>query len=222
MTTDSTSSSAADAGAAIYSKPALSLYDLVVVHLSNQLAWQCPASTILDFYNRYITDNHLDIGVGTGYYLDKCRFPASAPRLALLDLNTNSLEVTAKRLERYHPASHVANVLEPIEWNVPRFNSIGMNYLLHCLPGTMDNKQRVFENVIPLLHSGGVVFGSTILGQGVPHNFLGRGLMNVYNKRGVFGNREDTLSSLNSVLHRYFRDVSVHVVGCVAFFVGRV
>ena len=59
MTTDSTSSSSADAGAAIYSKPVLSLYDLAVVHLSNQFAWQCPAATILDFYNRHITSNHL-------------------------------------------------------------------------------------------------------------------------------------------------------------------
>ncbi len=218
MTTDPTSSSSAQAGAAIYTKPVLALYDLAVVHLSNQFVWQCPASTILGFYNRHITGNHLDVGVGTGYYLDNCRMPTPAPRLALMDLNPNSLEVTAKRLQRYHPSSHVANVLESIAWDVPKFDSIGLNYVLHCLPGTMQSKQVVFQNLLPLLDRGGVVFGSTILGQKVRHNAIGRTLMNIYNNKGVFGNREDNLQDLEISLKQHFQDVATHIVGCVAFF----
>src|SRR5262245_22523218 len=95
-----TAKGSAEAGAAIYNKPLLAIYDLGVIGLSNTLAWRCPSHLILDFYNQHISANHLDVGVGTGYFLDKCRFPSSSPRIALLDLNPNSLEATAKRLRR--------------------------------------------------------------------------------------------------------------------------
>jgi len=39
-------------GAAIYNKGVLSIYDIWVLGISNTLAWECPSSQILDFYNR--------------------------------------------------------------------------------------------------------------------------------------------------------------------------
>lgn len=59
------------AGAAVYSKPFLSVYDLYVLGFSNTFVWHCPARLILDFYNEHISRKHLDVGVGTGYFLDK-------------------------------------------------------------------------------------------------------------------------------------------------------
>src|SRR5918996_6376268 len=87
---------AVTAGAAIYSKPVLSVYDLYVLGFSNTFVWRCPSHLILDFYNEHISGNHLDVGVGTGYFLDKCKFPTHHPRIALADLNTNSLQATKK------------------------------------------------------------------------------------------------------------------------------
>lgn len=211
----------AEAGAAVYSKPILAIYDVGVIGISNTLAWRCPSRLILDFYNQHITANHLDVGVGTGYFLDKCRFPSDSPRIALMDLNPNSLAETAKRLRRYQPTTHQANVLEPLELDAPKFDSIGLNYLLHCLPGTMQSKQVVFANLKPLLNDGGVVFGSTILGQGIKPNFLARWLMRLYNSKGIFGNSEDNLADLENNLKTHFREYSTKVVGCVAFFEGR-
>ena len=104
----------ADAGAAIYTRQILSIYDVAVVGFSNQFVWCCPANVMVDFYSANISANHLDVGVGTGYYLDKCRFPTATPRIDLLDLNPNSLNVTAQRLQRYAPTTHLANVLEPL------------------------------------------------------------------------------------------------------------
>jgi ubiquinone/menaquinone biosynthesis C-methylase UbiE len=124
---------AAGAGAAIYSKRVLSMYDLAVIKASNQLAWRCPAQLTLDFYNQHILANHLEIGVGTGYYLDRCRFPSSTLRLVLLDLNLNSLQMAAHRLQRYHPTVLLADVLEPMQCDAPAFDSIALNYVLHCL-----------------------------------------------------------------------------------------
>jgi SAM-dependent methyltransferase len=212
----------AEAGAAIYTKPLLSVYDLGVLKLSNQFVWRCPSRLILDFYNENISANHLDVGVGTGYFLDKCRFPSSEPRLALVDLNPNSLAMTAQRLHRYSPTQHLANILEPIQLEPPKFDSVALNYLLHCLPGTLQTKAVVFENLVAWLNPGGVIFGTTILGQGVRPNFLARRLMALYNAKGIFSNLSDNLQDLKTILAKYCRSHHTRVVGCVAFFSGRV
>jgi hypothetical protein len=216
-------SDAAAAGAAVYSKRLLSGYDLWVLGFSNTFVWRCPTRVILDFYNEHISGNHLDVGVGTGYYLDKCTFPNSNPTIALADLNENSLQATASRLERYQPTVHITNVLEePIDIEPAGFNSIALSFLLHCLPGNMVSKGAAFRNVKPLLNGdGGVVFGSTILGVGVRHNLIGRALMRTYNAKRIFSNSTDSSADLEEVLRDTFRDYSMKVVGCVALFVGR-
>ena len=63
------------AGQAIYSPITLAVYDLIVLALSNPLIWRCPTGRILQLYDRHVTDNHLDVGVGTRWYLDRCHFP---------------------------------------------------------------------------------------------------------------------------------------------------
>ncbi len=208
-------------GAAAYTKTALSIYDLFVLGFSNSFAWKCPSALILDHYNRHVSDNHLDVGVGTGYFLDKCRFPSASPTIALMDLNSNSLQATAKRLRRYGPSCHQADVLNPIDASLSGFRSIGLNYLLHCLPGDLSSKSAVFANLKPLLAEGGVIFGSTILGQGVERNYLARTLLGIYNKKGIFGNEADRLDDLEARLQKYFVDTRIRVEGCVALFSGR-
>jgi ubiquinone/menaquinone biosynthesis C-methylase UbiE len=211
-----------EAGAAIYNKRILALYDLGVVKLSNQFAWRCPSRLILDFYNQYVSANHLDVGVGTGYFLDKCHFPSNTPRIALLDLNPNSLNMTAKRLHRYQPTTYLADVFQPLPSNIPKFDSIALSYLLHCLPGTMQSKQVVFDNLKPRLNTGGIVFGTTILGQGIRPNPLARRLMKLYNAKAIFSNSHDDLSNLEAILKSHFQEYETKVVGCVAFFKGRI
>ena len=85
------------AGQAIYSPITLAVYDLIVLALSNPLIWRCPTGRILQLYDRHVTDNHLDVGVGTGWYLDRCHFPNPAPRIGLLDLNPNSLAAASRQ-----------------------------------------------------------------------------------------------------------------------------
>lgn len=208
-------------GAAAYTPFSLAFYDLAVLGLSNSFIWQCPTRLILDFYNEHISDKHLDVGVGTGYFLDRCQFPSTAPTVALLDLNPNSLAATAKRLRRYAPASHLGNVLEPINIGSSGFGSIGLNYLLHCVPGNLESKSIVFGHLKPLLKEGGVVFGSTILGRDVPHNFLARKLMGIYNTKGIFSNLSDCPQDLEAGLKAHFREYTIRVEGCVALFSAR-
>ncbi len=211
----------AAAGAAIYTKFVLSIYDPLVFRFENAFVWKCPTRLLLGHYNRHVSGNHLDVGVGTGHLLDKCQFPVDDPTLALMDLNPNSLQFTSARLRRYTPATYLANVLEPIKFELPPFDSIGLNYLLHCLPGSMVDKGRVFSHLKPFLNPGGVLFGTTILGRGVEFNLLGRLFMAVYNSRRILNNRNDDLVDLEENLERNFAKHSLHTIGCVTFFVGQ-
>jgi len=211
----------APASAAVYSRRTLRAYDLFALGFANTFVWRCPSRLILDFYSEHISANHLDVGVGTGYFLDRCQFPSSNPRIVLADLNQNCLEMASHRLARYRPASHLANVMEPLHIDGPGFDSIGLGYLLQCVPGPMTGKRVVFDNLGQLLNEDGVVFGSTILGAGVKQNLFARALTKVYNSRGIFSNTTDTQSGLEAVLQGSFRDFSIHVEGCVALFLGK-
>jgi SAM-dependent methyltransferase len=206
------------AGQAVYTKGALNAYDLVVIGVSNPLIWRCPSDIIVERYNRHITANHLEVGVGTGYFLDHCRFPSEHPRVALMDLNPNCLAKAQARIERYNPETRRINVLEPIQGNIEPFDSIGLNYVLHCLPGTMESKAVAFDHLKPLLKPGGVLFGSTILSSGVDKYRPPKLLMALYNRRRIFTNTEDSLAALERELQKRFTRYEVDVVGCVALF----
>jgi hypothetical protein len=75
-----------------------------------------------------------------------------------------------------------------------------MNYLLHCLPGTISEKAIAFDHLLPLLNPGGVVFGSTILRVGVELGSLARAFLDFYNRTGVINNAGDTLADLEACL----------------------
>lgn len=208
-------------GAAIYSPFVLSLYDVAVHGVSNTFAWGCPTSELVALYDANVSARHMDIGVGTGLFLDRCRFPVPDPAIALVDLNQNTLRFASDRIRRYRPEVHAANVLEPFEIGGEPFESIGMTYLLHCLPGDLRSKSVVFRNIRPMLSDRGVVFGATILGRGVPKNRLASALMAVYNRRGVFSNREDSEERLREALEEHFDRVEITVRGMVAIFTAR-
>jgi SAM-dependent methyltransferase len=210
-----------EAGQAVYTRSLLRMYDLLVLGLSNRLIWRCPTHHLLRLYDSQVTNNHLDVGVGTGFFLDRCRFPTDRPRLALIDLNPNCLEATARRVARYQPEVYRANVLEPLALDIKKFDSIGLNYLLHCLPGTIESKAAVFDHLNALLNPGGVMFGATLLHEGVSRNWAARRLMAVYNRKGIFTNLHDDLNGLRQALARQFSRVTLEVIGCAALFSAR-
>jgi Methyltransferase domain len=215
-------SSDVEAGQRVYTPLVLWGYDLFVLGFSNRFVWRCRSSRMLERYNRYVGARHLDVGVGTGWFLDRCEWPVETPQITLLDLNENSLSVASKRIRRYAPSAIRANVLDPVDLGDERFDSIGANYLLHCLPGELESKAAaVVSSLCPYLGPDGVLFGSTILGRGVRHNLLGRRLMRLYNRKGIFSNLEDDQRGLEQGLKTHLTDVQVEVVGAVALFAGR-
>jgi SAM-dependent methyltransferase len=206
-------------GQADYTPAFLAVYDPLVLGVMNRFVWRCPTSEILRLYEDHATGAHLDVGPGTGYYLDRCPEPPRA--ITLLDVNPDVLDAASRRLARLGPGVHRANLLEPIELQGGTFDSIALTHVLHCLPGTPAAKMVVFDNLAPLLRPGGHLFGSTILAGGVPHTPVSRGLMRFLNRRGVFGNRDDDLATLELALATRFAEHEVRVVGSVALFVAR-
>ncbi len=209
------------AGQAVYTPRTLRAYDLVVLGVSNRLIWKCPTSRLLDHYNTHVTDNHLDVGVGSGYFPDRCRFPSPTPRVGLMDLNADALAFAAARIERYDPETYRCDILQPLSLDCEKFDSIAVNYVLHCLPGNMATKAVTFDHLAELLTPGGVLFGSTLLHRGVRRGWLARRLMAFYNRKGIFSNADDRLEDLEASLQRRGLQTQVEVVGCAALFAIR-
>jgi len=206
----------------IYTRRALNFYDFVVFGIQGPFIWKCPTQRLVNLYNEHVTNNHLDVGVGSGYLLDHCRFPSQTPHIALMDLNPNPLAFVQKRIARYKPEIYLRNVLEPISVDGPKFDSIGINYLLHCVPGSIKSKAVAFDHLKALMNPGAILFGTTLLQEGVSRNRLAKRLMDFYNKKGFISNRQDSLEGLKRALNERFQDVLVEVNGCAAIFSGRV
>lgn len=201
---------------AIYTPVSLRFYDLAVHGLSNRFAWLCPTSRIVDLYRRHLSSNHLEAAVGTGLFLD--RAGGSFDQLVLLDINAHCLDVAGARLSRFEPQSRQANLLAPITLDRSPFESVGLTYVLHCLPGTMSEKLVAVDHLKPLMADGATLFGATILGHGVRANAPARALLRAYNRRGVFNNLDDDLDALRAGLERRFGHVEVEQHGLVALF----
>jgi hypothetical protein len=207
-----------EAGQRVYSRFVLALYDAWVLGFSNQFLWRCPTSVLRQHYDRNVSARHLDIGVGTGYFLHHARWPAAEPELTLLDLNANSLQRTSARIARFHPTCVQANALQPFP-ELPAVNSVGLCYLLHCLPGTLAEKAAViFDHVKAVATPGARIFGATIVQGNAPRSRPAQKLMDVYNAKGIFSNDQDTIEDLETVLEQRFVKTSVQLHGCVTVF----
>jgi SAM-dependent methyltransferase len=207
-----------EANLAAFNDWTLKYYDWLLEFTCKRI-WRCPIDRTLELYRLHLSRRHLEVGVGTGYFLDHAR-PQFA-QLSLLDINPHCLEHTAARLARYAPTVYRGSALTTIDLEAGRFDSIALNYVLHCMPGTLAEKGAAFANLRPLLSPGGTIFGSTVLRHGVVCDLRARAFMRFYNARRVFCNSHDSLTDLRHALAINFRDVRIELVGCVAQFSAR-
>ncbi len=208
-------------GQAVYTPIMLKLYNLWVLDISNQWIWRCPKAIQLEQFNKYISSNHLDIGVGTGYYLKSCKILPQS-KISLMDLNLNCLNEAKEALLKkgIDAAAYQADIFKKQPTLSEKFSSISMNYLLHCLPGNMQTKETCVHNAVSMLRPQGVLFGATILADKHLHTTASQFLSNFYNKKQIFSNQEDSHEALLQVLNKHLIDVDVSVIGCVAVFKG--
>lgn len=202
----------------IYTRSSLPLYDAVVMRLLSDWVWGCPAEHFLAHYRRHLTANHAEIGVGSGYCLDRCGFPEPNPRLALIDLQPNCLAYSARRLARYRPKSYVHDARDPMWLGLEPFDSVAICGVLHCLPGSLSEKGKVFDALAPLAAAGTTIFGYTLVSDNVRERALPHAVHRLLNRLQIIANREDRRDDLYAELARRFDAPAVEQIGCLAFF----
>jgi ubiquinone/menaquinone biosynthesis C-methylase UbiE len=207
-------------GQAVYTPGLLAIYDTAALRIILPLGWGCPLRRIRDLYERHVCANHLDVGVGTGYFLKHCTRLKPGHQVTLLDMNPNSLRKTAERLRPLAPATIQANVLEPIALPAESFDSVSMTQLLHCLPGSLADKAPALANVATLMRPGAVLFGTTVLWRGERHNLLGRKVLRSYDEKGIYSNRDDDQDGLRTILEATFARYDVTMFGRIAAFIA--
>lgn len=201
-----------------FNKISLFFYDLILYGVISKFAWGCSIRLLDGQYRKYATANHLEVGVGTGFLLNRVVFPSPAPRVALMDLSPECLEKTRQKVARHAPQAYRQNLLEPVAEQIAPFDSIAINYVMHCVPGSFQEKGVAFTHLLPLLSDNGVLFGSTVLSQGVQKNILAKPFMGWMNHLGVFNNREDNARDLEAYLRANFSVIEFRVVGVTAIF----
>ncbi|MEU3459401.1 class I SAM-dependent methyltransferase [Streptomyces sp. NPDC006733] len=209
------------AGQAIYLPWTLPLYDRVAFQVNCRLFFRVPVPEVVALFDRNVSAQHLDVGVGTGYFLDHCR-TAPQQAITLADLNEHSLRHAARRLARFDVTTVQANALEPLPLPEASFGSASMNFLLHCVPGSIRQKAVVLDNVAACVRPGGRIFGATVLTQGVPVGAAARVAFPLLNRRGVMQNAEDSLEDLRTELAARFPEHTLTVHGCTALFEAEV
>lgn len=202
---------------AVYTPFTLSIYDVLVHGLSNRFAWRCPTRRLIALYRDNLSSHHLEAGVGTGFLLDRAG-TAGLSRLVLLDANRNCLDRAGRRLARFKPELHQVNLLAPLTLDLAPVDSVGLTYVLHCLPGHMREKLKAIDHLRPLMSKGATLFGATILGRGIAPNRAASALLDLYNAKGVFNNCEDDMAALSDGLRQRFDEVAIAEEGCVALF----
>lgn len=202
---------------AVYTPFTLAIYDVLVHGLSNRFAWRCPTERLVALYRENLASEHLEAGVGTGLLLDRSA-TAKLERLVLLDANRECLDRSGQRLARFKPTLRQVNLLAPIALPIAPVASVGLTYVLHCLPGRMDEKLKAIDHLRPLMRDRATLFGATILGRGVTPNAAASTLLELYNAQGVFNNRDDDIAALSDGLRRRFARVEIAQEGCAAIF----
>jgi hypothetical protein len=80
----------------------------------------------------------------------------------------------------------------------------------------MSEKLVAVDHLRPLMRKHAVLFGATILSRGIRPNLAARTLIDLYNAKGVFDNRDDDLDSLSRGLRQRFDVVEILTQGLVA------
>jgi hypothetical protein len=214
----STAINPAPASIKAYTRIGLELYDAVVMGVLGPRVWGCAAERLVAHYRTHLTANHADVGVGTGYCLDRC-LGFGRPRLALIDLQPNCLNHASRRLSRFQPRCYHRDVLQPIRGiEGPAFDSIALGGVLHCLSGGLAAKGAVFDNLAPLVADGTRIFGYTLISDGVQRRVRTRFVHGLLNRARVIDNASDRLADLEAALSTRFVDCRVDLVGCMALF----
>jgi SAM-dependent methyltransferase len=204
------------AGQRDYGPLLLRLYDPIVIGQVSRIVWRVPPAALHERFRARVRPNHLDVGPGTGWFLDHSDLPDGSP-ITILDPNTHVLDHVSKRLARFDVTAVEADVLKPLPVTGP-FASAALHLVIHCLPGPLERKQLAVTNVARVLAPDGILFGATVLGMRGPQTRLSRAVLRVFNAQRGFDNLDDTEDSVRTMLEAEFDDVQIELIGSLAVF----
>lgn len=189
------------------------IYDAGLYRFITPYIWKYKTSKIVEHYKSNLSSNHLEIGVGTGFLIKQSLSKSTTFRLTLMDLNRNCLKKSNDRLSMFSPQLIQQDILQPFQGCEEKFDSIGMNYVLHCVEGDFKTKSIVFDHVHASLNDEGVFFGSTLLTEGIQRNLASRILMKILNSLCIFRNSNDSFTDFSIALKNRFNSVDISVQG---------
>ena len=210
-----------------YPSTSRAFFDKCVSSLSSVFIWGCPTyPTLVGHFNKntLASQRLLVIGPDKGYYFDHAKLTRGAS-VVLLDIDQANLDIAQKRLHASHEVgSFTVNVdiFEPADLMQDRlgvkFDTISLMHVLHCLSGDCQDKLYIIRKLSTLLTKNGTLFGTTILGRGSKYNPISKGLIQFYNKKGMFSNQTDKAGPIIRTLQARFHCVEWRIKGAVLIF----
>jgi len=198
------------------------LYEIGLYRFVTTWLWECPTALLLDNYRENTSQNHLEVGVGSGFFLRQTLKPAgdrgSLQRLVLVDLNARCLAKSAERLRDQAPEVQRQDLREPMVLRGGAVRSVGINYVLHCIKGSFKENRRVFAHLAAVLEEGGVLFGATLVARPLREGRVAWLLMKTLNLVGIFNNDDHRVDELKHALDASFAKVELTRAGNAVVF----
>lgn len=191
----------------------LFFYDYLVNDLNCSFAWKCNQKHILSNYSN-ITDRHMEIGPGTGYFLKNKTFDT----IQLIDINNDILTNASQNLtgncSQINTFQH--DIFTSSLPQLSKCNSIGLTYVLHCIPDKIENNLDNLIHNIPFKNYN--IYGASVIRDPVEKNMLAELELFWLNKMGIFNNDSDTYYGLCEFLENTGFNYNLKLEGYVAIF----
>jgi phospholipid N-methyltransferase len=193
----------------------LKFYDFAVNDINCNYVWRCNKKYIIQNYKKNIGKNHLEIGPGTGYFLNN-NYPIN--NLYLMDINNETLNFTKENLQnKYNNISKINHNIFEDKFKLNNLDSVGLNYVLHCVPGKLEIK---IDKLINNLSSNQEIkyFGATVVNNKYLQTNLSRVELYYLNKYKIFNNKNDNFYNLISYFKINKIDYEYKIIGNVLIF----
>ena len=169
----------------------IKIYDYLVNDINCKYAWRCDKKNIFNLYQNNLKSNHLEIGPGSGYFLYPENHNKKIDNLILMDINKPILDHSYNNLKsNYSNISCFNHNIFEKEIELNNINSVGINYVLHCVPGSLEEK---FDKLVNNIKSKNelIIFGSTVVNDYNKQTYLSDLELKLLNYYGIFNNNND-------------------------------
>ena len=197
-------------------------YDLLVNKLNCKYIWRCNYNIINSLYDRNISKHHLEIGPGTGFFINKFKFD----NLTLCDINQDILDYSFDNLK--NNSKNISKINFNLFDNLSqtnlnknvKFESVGANYVLHCIPGKIEDKLLTLVHNLKKINKSHkcVLYGGTVINDPYYNTFLSNALIKCLNHFKIFNNKEDFSYNIINNLEKHNIKFDYSIVGCVFIF----